>query len=584
MPSAQIHTVAVIADAHFHDLYGDYDFAGIATNKGQMTARRLWDSVRSTRVFNESYFALRAALDEVVSRNIRQVVLLGDYSDDGQIATLKALNQLLDDYRDKHGLVFTATVGNHDIFGPQGRDHGKRLLNADGSYTFVSSSENLRDEDAPQTIITDKMYCLGYPAGLQAMPQLGFFRRAGDLHWETPFGLSDRPEDRLYRVQSADGRNHYDLVDGSYLCEPEPGLWLLMIDANVFEPRNGDHIRGEAAAFVDSTNAGWNGMVRHKKFILDWMQDVASRARQQNKQLLTFSHYPVVDMLNGSGDDERQLFGETGSVKRIPHMDTANAVLATGIGVHFSGHLHINDTAQVTNADRSLINIGVPSLVAFPAAFKTVSIDEQCIAVQSVLLDNMAPDPLLNAQYQRELATTGRKLQHLINAADYGSFISGHVGELVKYRYLRKEWPKDLSKLIKHLDIPDLVLLAELPDQPMPDDVDHFVAELRRNPLGMDLVGGRRAHARDSLTMEDLLGDWYRLRNGGDLAAPWISDERQLTYRQLIDLYGSKSFGDDSLQHKFAVLLRMMDCFGQGLPSANFQINRRNGQIKACQV
>ncbi len=83
MPLAEMPTIAVIADAHFHDLYGDYDFKGIETEHGHMTARRLTDTVRSTRVFNESHHALHAALDEVARQGIRHVILLGDYSDDG---------------------------------------------------------------------------------------------------------------------------------------------------------------------------------------------------------------------------------------------------------------------------------------------------------------------------------------------------------------------------------------------------------------------------------------------------------------------------------------------------------------------
>ncbi len=176
MSSSKFPPVAVIADAHFHDLYGDYDFAGIDMGDRRMTARRLTDTVRSTRVFNESYRALQAALDEVVARGIRHVVLLGDYSDDGQAATLGALRKMLDGYRRDHGLVFIATPGNHDIFGPKGRHHAKRLLNPDGTYTIVASDGDFVDDDADGMVVTSKMYCPGYPDGLQMLPDIGYFR------------------------------------------------------------------------------------------------------------------------------------------------------------------------------------------------------------------------------------------------------------------------------------------------------------------------------------------------------------------------------------------------------------------------
>ena len=48
------------------------------------------------------------------------------------------------------------------------------------------------------------------------------------------------------------------MIDASYLVEPVDGLWLLSIDANVFEPRDGDLDPAAEASYIDSTDAGWN--------------------------------------------------------------------------------------------------------------------------------------------------------------------------------------------------------------------------------------------------------------------------------------------------------------------------------------
>ena len=416
MSSSKFPPIAVIADAHFHDLYGDYDFAGIDVGGRRMTARRLTDTVRSTRVFNESYQALRAALDEVVARGIGLVVLLGDYSDDGQVATLGALRELLDGYRRDHGLVFIATPGNHDIFGPNGRHHAKRLLNPDGTYTIVASDGEFVDDDADGMVVTGKMYCPGYPGGLQMLPDIGFFRRRDDLHWETPFGMNDDPAARLYAVRSADGRNEYRLMDASYLVEPVAGLWFLMIDANVFEPRNGEFANGDAGAFVDSTNAGWNALLRHKHFILDWAKDVAARAKREGKQLLAFSHYPMLDMFNGTAEDELALFGRTSSIERTPSEAVASAAIDAGLHIHFSGHLHVNDTAMVRSNNGWLVNIGVPSLVAFPPAFKVIVPDGSKLLVETVSLDHLPIDSAINGQYRIEINLTGKNVGGMLDA------------------------------------------------------------------------------------------------------------------------------------------------------------------------
>lgn len=586
MSSSKFPPIAVIADAHFHDLFGDYDFAGIEIGVRRMTARRLTDTVRSTRVFNESYHALRAALDEVVARAIRHVVLLGDYSDDGQMATLGALRQLLDNYTRDHGLVFIATVGNHDIFGPTGRHHAKRLLNPDGTYTIVASDGEFVDDDADGMVITNKMYCPGYPAGLQALPDIGFFRRPADLYWETPFGTDDDPSKRLYRVRSDDGQNEYWLMDASYLVEPVPGLWLLMIDANVFEPRNGDFTKSDAGAFIDSTNAGWNAMLKHKRFMFDWARDIAARAKREGKQLLAFSHYPMLDMLDGTTDDELALIGRTSSSERTPSAGVAGAAMDAGLHIHFSGHLHVNDTARIQKEGASLINIGVPSLVAFPPAFKIVTLDDDKLNVETVSLDHLPIDPAINEQYRIEINLTGKKVGRMLDAADYGEFLSEHVGQLVVHRYLRREWRQDLARIIQLLNLGDLLAVSQC-EQPFPVEDTVALIHAERNRDGTMVKMQALAEA-DGLTIEQLdaipvpalLGDWYRLRLGSEMGLDRISLERLAAYRFLIGIYAhSAAIETGGAQERFGRMLRMMDRYLSGLPSRNFTVDLANGEI-----
>ena len=551
-----------------------------------MTARRLTDSVRSSRVFSESDNALPAALDEVSNRGIKHVVLLGDYSDDGQTATLSALRNLLDRYRQDHGLEFIATVGNHDIFGPDGRHHAKRLLNPDGTYTLVASDGGFVDDDAEGMVLTDKMYCPGYPEGLHALSDIGFFRKNSDIHWETPFGTDSDPATRLYTVCSHDHRNEYRLMDASYLIEPVHGLWLLMIDANVFEPRNGDFAEGNSGAFVDSTNAGWNAMLKHKRFVIDWTKDVAQRARREGKLLLAFSHYPAIDMMSGTAADERALIGKTNSTERVPTLAVAEALISAGISVHFSGHLHVNDTARIKRDENYLINVGVPSLVAFPPAFKIVSFAERSLHIETVSLDHLAVDPLLMGQYRTELSVTGKKVGKMIEAASYGDFICEHVDQLLVHRYLRREWPKDLAGIVPQLNLGDLVFLASCRHPVALADAVVLILAERQHADSVVRVraildgSGVTLEQLDAILFPILLGDLYRLRFGREMAFDRIPASHVYIYRILIALYandGARSAGE--AQVAFARLLRMMGCYLSGLPSRNFTIDVTSGAI-----
>src|SRR5690606_857184 len=62
--------VGVLADVHFHDVYGKFEngiFPGVLNprNGKQAIIRTMGSQLRSTRIFNENYFAFLAALDDL---------------------------------------------------------------------------------------------------------------------------------------------------------------------------------------------------------------------------------------------------------------------------------------------------------------------------------------------------------------------------------------------------------------------------------------------------------------------------------------------------------------------------------------
>jgi 3',5'-cyclic AMP phosphodiesterase CpdA len=585
MPPSDSPRIAVIADAHFHDLYGDYGFPGVAHGDRHMAVRMLADTARSTRVFNESDGALRFTLDDIAARGIRHVVLLGDYSDDGQVATVAGVRRVLDDYSSRFGMKFYATVGNHDIFGEHGRHRSKRFLTATGDYSVATSDPDVTDAHARTVDLTSYMYCEGYPEGLGALPDVGFFRRAGDLHWETPFGEDDDLEARRYEVRSSDGLVVRRLVDASYLTEPFPGVWLLMIDANVFEPVSGVAI-GTGGDLADSTSAGWNAMLRHKQFIFDWMRDVADRANRLGKCLLAFSHYPAIDPLDDTLGDELALLGPTSFSDRIPVPDVARALMDVGINIHFSGHLHVNDTARVQRDDAYLVNIGMPSLVAFPCAYKIITPDEEYLHVETVSVGDMPLDPALLGLYRTEVSRTGLKTGKMLEAGDYGTFLYEHLGHLVGRRFLKREWPRDLVSLLQTLSLADVALLATeqhaVPVSAAVSAVERLRLALQGPARLQGMFNGDEVTlaAMASVSMLSFLADWYRLRMGSELALDWIDDERLALYAAVVALYRKGPWeGKGGLQARFSLLFRMYGKFISGLPSRNFRIDLSTGSI-----
>lgn len=516
--------VAVIADAHFHDIEGDYDFAGISVNGRKLTVRTWADTAGSTRVFNESFTALKAALDRVVAMGIRHVVLLGDYTDDGQRETTASLVHLLEHYRALHGLSFYATPGNHDVFGPLGKHRDTRYVDASGGTTLVTSDAEKAAGDPGLPVVTPKMYCDGVCAGLLAMRDFGYFRQPGYLHWETPFGESDDPDLRQHDVVTADGLTVRRLMDASYLVEPEDGIWLLMIDANVFEPRNGKRDIARKKAFLDSSDAGWNALLHVKPYLVDWLADVARRAKEQGKQLLAFSHYPAIDPFEDDTGSERALFGETTVAKRTPHRHVAETLAKAGINLHFSGHLHVEARSELDIEGRRLTNIAVPSLVAFPASFVIVETGGGAPMVESVSLSGEPLDTDLVSLYRAEQSQSGASPDTALDARNYGDFLYRHMRSLTVQRYLPKEWPPEMAALVRDMTLSDLCLTMA--------GGTARAAEERASAFGVDIT-----RLRDC-PMLDLVIDWYCLRQSPARAPGCIPAEKLESYRFLAQTYG----------------------------------------------
>jgi 3',5'-cyclic AMP phosphodiesterase CpdA len=580
-------SIAVIADPHFHDISGNYGVAGIEAGGRKIALRPFADTVKSTRVFNEAGSALRHALDDVVARGIRDVVLLGDYSDDGQVETLSGLRALLDGYVRRHGLRFFAIPGNHDIFGPHGRHRSKRFLNGDyGNDVATSDPRRQRSAEDDAVVVRESMRCLGYPEGLLALPGAGFFRNPDDFHWETPFGSDDGPAARQYEVRSPDGQSAHTLMDASYLVEPIEGVWLLMIDVNVFVPLDGSSGEGEEA-FADSTDAGWNAMLIHKRFVLDWASDVSARAKKLSKTLIAFSHYPALDPLDGTGGDELAVFGETSLSRRIPEPAVGAALIAAGIRVHFSGHLHINDTSRMRDAAGFLVNVSVPSLVAFPAAYKIVRIEPERLAIETVGIGAMRLDHAVMDIYRIEAGKSRLDATALLAAGDYGAFVSAHLGHLVGRRHLRRDWPQGLAHAVRLLDLLDLAILALTGEPLQPEDLPDAVRNGRAAPdITIRLAAcaaedGVDLRALSRIPVMTFLGDWYRVRMGSRLGLDAITAGNRDAYRLLCRLYAGCNAPEGNAQAAFARIFRMFGRFISGLPSGDFTIDLATGDIEA---
>lgn len=544
-----MHRFAVVADPHYHALFPGYAVEGVTFQDRPGACLRLrQDSAESSRIFNESALALPAVLDQCAADGIRTVIIPGDLTDDGQVPSMQAALALLDDYRTRHGMRFFLTPGNHDVYGMSGRHHAKTFLTPQGGRVIVSSHPKANDSAGPATVHDPRMACGSYQGLIELWRNHGLMRDPRDLHWESPFGPDDAPAARMFAMTAPDGTITHRQIDVSYLVEPEPGLWLLSIDANVFEPRNGQPDNTDEHAFEDSTNAGWNALIRLKPFLLDWMADVAQRAKAADKTLICFSHYPVADVLRGTLEGERALFGATSSAQRNPTPATTARIAATGIGTHFSGHLHFSGTSHAPPDGPALTNIAVPSPVAFPPAFLRVTADQTGLNATPQMIDFAGFDSFF-PHYRPAPEETGPKTgpdtaPDWLSASNYPQFLYFHIRELVLHRFLPRDWPEDLRSYLQGRTLGDLGALAARAEPAFASDPTL--------PSGAD-----------GPPVLDLLTDWYAARGAGPLVQGFIAPDKLAAYQTLIARYTARHWPDDTcLQSRLRVLLVM---FGQSL-------------------
>ena len=514
-----------MSDVHFHNVYGDFkssQFAGIPTKSGKnATIRTMYAQLTSTRLFNENYFAFRAALDDAYAKGIRHVAFPGDYSDDAQPMNIDGIAEVLKEYQAK-GMRFFLAPGNHDPNEPfDDLEAGKNdFLTKDGKEqkVFATSNPACVAKD-PTVVCTDQLMEQGYEKLMAKLGEFGFTPNKADLHWETPFSkyTGNQYSYQEALAQSAVRSREFEIcaegsggvfkaageaklgkpytrcttmIDSSYLVEPVKGLWLLSIDANVFvpnarfDPANPTKFNG----YDGAGNAGWNKVLTHKMFLTEWIKTVTARAKAEGKQLMAFSHYPTMDFYANQTSAMKAAF-KPGAFQtaRVPDAATAAGVAATGLRMHVGGHMHFNGTNDYADANGSyLVNVQSPSLAVYGAAYKIITYkDLDTVDVQTVALNSVARFDELFALYQVEndylkgstLATDVAKRwdRTILDTRSYGEYTRHYFGELSRLRFMDEYWPCEMKEAATSLNGKQMLILSQLQS-------NVTLAQLKDNP------------------------------------------------------------------------------------------------------
>ncbi|MEZ9407612.1 metallophosphoesterase [Vibrio sp. 10N.286.48.F5] len=657
--------VAFMPDIHFHDVYGDFQdgsFAGLpnAISGKNATIRTMESQMNSTRLFNENYFAMIAALDDVVERGVKYVALPGDLSDDGQPVHMRGLVSIFDHYRDTYGLEFFAAPGNHDPVRPFTIPAGKSDFLGEGGKNQRIYSRGKEecvgyedewttipgDGDNLATICTEEVREWGYEEIMSILGTHGFYPQQDYLYFETPYSSAQARTNYSYELakeEAAFDKRMYEICyegtggsykengysscsevpDTSYLVEPVKGLWLLAIDANVYRPKeNSSDSSVDGNTFDGSSSAGYNMMLTHKEHVIDWISDVVKAAKEQNKTLVSFSHFPMTDFYNGASEEIEDLFGEgSHQLAREPDDNTSRTLAATGLNIHVGGHMHFNDTGKksfnIDGVQHTLFNIQAPSLAGYIPAYKLLNIrpDNQ-IEVETVVIDQVERYNELFSHYEEEheylTANASNEEEeakiwdiNILDSKSYYELTDWHIRELTRLRFLPSDWPIEMREMIMHMNGEEMMIMSQLETQftvcQLADKLGYPVEGCTANGVVDEeqfqkdwqaaKVEAEVLATTEGLSLADfaewsgelLATDFYRLRNADELAFRDIGETQlrqyELLSRELAEFDGTvdSELGDlgqytvgEVFRSRFGSLFVILEKFATGQASDHF--------------
>lgn len=649
-------SIAFMPDIHLHDIYGRFSddaFQGLPTNTAQgkqnASIRSMRAQLHSTRLFNENYFALLAALDDIAKRKIKYVALPGDFSDDGQPVHMRGLKTILDKYHHQYGIEFFAAPGNHDptkpFSHPAGKtdylgEHGKEQPIFSLQHPACEKKNHNRDKHRHAVICSDEVLELGYQPIMDLLGEHGFYPKASYHYFETPY-TSDKKsrydfsiarseakfDNRHYEIchqgsggpykQGQEKQPHYSdcyqLADSSYLVEPTPGLWLLAIDANVYQPKKGGSgDKQDAENFSGSSDAGYNKVITHKTHLLEWISDVVLHAQAQGKTLIAFSHFPMQEFYDGASDDIAQLMGEQKfQLNRNPSTNTSKTLADTGLKIHVAGHMHINDTGVYRGADNKvLFNIQAPSLAAYIPAYKILTIKPgQQIEVETIVLKDVPRFDELFAHYRAEwnylqsISAPDIWNKDILQAKNYHQFTQWHLRELARLRFLPQEWPADIRELLMQLNGAQLLTVSQLKNdiglakiaalinhQHQDEVLEREWQQATKQAAAVAKKNGLSLDNFAAWTGQDLSMDFYRLWSADQLALKDIDPRRFAHYKLLAQQFLLSANDQPTVknltnnprhlyQEKLGKLLKILVQFSGDAPSDHFMLELNSGKI-----
>lgn len=525
--------LGIISDPHLHQIYVSdankelHTFYNSKTKKFELV-RALQGQMESTRLFNENYFAFRQALSNLVDDKVDMILISGDYTDDGQMLNIQAINKLLKEYTQKYNIRFFLTNGNHEAVNSIDKHSGKSdFINQKGEVVGVYSKLELAK--TKQDIVYPLMQELGYESMFPIIKDYGFTAQSTDLFYSTPFHAMDYEGYRYIkdsfnlseRTYSIRGEKYVDLT---YLVEPIQGIWILSIDGNMYDKITETKYKNISDGY---------SFIEERAYLIHWINQVVIEAKKRGKKLISFGHYPILDFNNNLSSELSNLLGQGKfQLNRVPSEEIQNLFLNTGMQIHFAGHMHINQHGVKELEQGKLWNIQVPSLAAFPPAYKVVNIDKNSIKIETTELHDVEDFDSLFKLYAKEVGQG--KFIDFFEATNYYQLTKSHLKYLSENRFLKSDFSDSKWNVFKN--VKNLLPLV--------------------NTNYIEAFSAKSSGILNSLDFKTIVFDLYLIRNGNDIGIKEIDKDRLDLYREW-SILAENSKSDNPLDQLVVLINKM---------------------------
>lgn len=175
----------------------------------------------------------------------------------------------------------------------------------------------------------------------------------------------------------------------SYVAEPAEGLWLLGLDACLYDlNRPGEHPHTDGA-FKEET--------------LAWIEAIAGIAVKENKRIIAFMHHGVTEHYR----KQNKFYGE---YVVDDHVEVAALFADLGINVVFTGHYHAQDITlkEWKNGD-FIYDVETGSLVTWPCPVRDVTITGDEMQITSRFIEQIPSKTTGFAKYGENYVHSGIK-------------------------------------------------------------------------------------------------------------------------------------------------------------------------------